>query len=300
MQVIQIILGSLLTCKVRVFNMKKLLILTLFSSLVLAQSTIESCRENAGRYLQQKGSNPLHHYPADCYPLIWQNKNNVNYDESSDNYVQVMGDKNIVLTKIYGPDAEGNPLLLTEHIIAGDLTNLHDIQAVDFHEADGRFYVLNKDSESHQQVYSYVYNNVGNAAPARKLINTEADSASNIRVDSSNIYLISKLNNWVKAFNREADPNSKNAAHSTATLRTIEGVNTTINAPVDIVLSATEIFILEGSRVLVFNKSDSGDVAPKRVLEGNPTAISGAKKIEIEGSEIHITNGDNSIIKLPL
>lgn len=273
------------------------LLLLLISLTVMAQNSLEDCSNKAKLYLNQAGTS-LPSYPSACFPFIWAQKSDHNFDESSDNFVHVIGTKNMVLAKVWGLDANNNTILVSEHIITGNLTKLHDIQAIDFNEADGRFYVLNKSADGHQQVYSYVYSYGGNSVPARKLINNpDVDDASNIRMDTNYIYLISKTHNWIKTFHKFADPNGPAPEHSTATLKNIAGAATTLNSPVDIALSNTEIFVLEGSRVLVFNKSDSGDVAPKRVLEGLLTTLSGAKKIEIEGSELHITNGNNAVIK---
>lgn len=276
--------------------MKYLLLLTLAFN--VHAITVEQCSTDAISYGNQSGTPKI--FPTTCFPVLWGLKTDSNYDESGDNYVQSVGVKNMLHTKVYTLDAESNPILSSEHVITGKLSLLHEVQAVDFNEADGRIYVLNKASDGHQQVYSYPHDVGGNYAPRRALKgNNEVDAASNIRMDATNIFLISKTGNWIKVFNRAADPWGPKTEHSTATLRTVSGSNTGLNAPVDIAESGTELFVLEATRIAVFNKTDSGNITPKRVIEGPATTLAGAKKIEVsfDGLDLEVTNGSGSVIK---
>jgi hypothetical protein len=239
---------------------------------------------------------------TDCNQLLLSEKNELNFDESSDSFVKVLGHKNILYVKIFDLDVNNVPFLLSEQLTSGEKSKLTNIEAVDFNEGDSRVYLLNNNN-GQKQVYSYAYDVGGNNTPIRELISNDAEFATNLRIDTTvdETYLISSTEAWIKVFNKLADPDGRRPANINSTLRNISGGVTTLQAPSDIELKASEIFVLDSDRILVFNKYDNGAVAPKRSIAGANTTLSGSKRLEVNASnEIEVTNGDNSVVKFSI
>lgn len=278
----------------------RLLPILLISSISYAQVTLESCSSDAIDFLSELTTPKS--LSTDCYSLIEGTRNHINEDNSSDNYVEVTGYKNILYTKVYTLDTENNIILDAQRITAGHKTKIKEILAVDFLEDNAKVYVLDKNG-SNYSILSFIYNVSGNLTPSRHLKSNELSLASNLTADfqSKKLYVVSKHSAWIKVFNLRADPRGKKAENSSNLLNSISGNGSSLQAPIDIKVYGSEMFILDSDRVLVFNITDNGITSPKRSIAGSNTQISGAQRLEINSSgQLEIINSDNSIKKFNL
>lgn len=273
--------------------MRVFLILTILSFNSLAQTTLEQCSSDA-LYLGSQTNIPRS-IPADCSLRVIENIGNYNQDISHDSKVKVFGVKNMLYTEIYQDDGLGGLSLFNTHMTSGENSSLSNILAVDVNSTDTRTYVLNE-TDGQYQVYSYYYADGGNNVPVRKLITPEIINATNLKVHSEKIYIISSTDSWLKIFNRLADPDGPRENNSTSVLGSITGANSEIVTPLDIAVSSSEIFILESSKILVFNKLDNGNVSPSRSISGINTQLIDAIKLNIstDESKILVTLNDNT------
>ena len=262
-------------------------------SLGLHAQTLSSCFLSGENYGSQSGT-PTSINPA-CADLILNTGDHLTKDFSSDELIEVTGKNNILIVRINALDGNNNPVFFADEFTSGEKSKLSNIQAVDFNEGDSRVYVLNQSNDGKKQVYSYQYDVGGNNTPLRELVTDDIEEASNLRINGEETLLISSNAKWLRVFNGLADPDGKKSENSNNILREISGSNTLFSSPNDLVIYNSEIFILDNDRVLVFNLTDSGDIAPKRNINGSNTQLSGAKRIEINSSnELVITNSDGS------
>lgn len=271
--------------------------LSLFTLTSFAQSTLESCEANGVNFNSK--TQVATSISSDCATLIEGARNNINEDNSVDDFIYITGYKNILYTKEYILDIDNNKVLNADRFTAGEETNLKDIVAVDFNEADASIYLLNKvNSDTYLQ--SFYYNVSGNISPLKSFTSVDLNHASNLRVDDTSglIFVVFKDLSTIKAFYKEANPNGNKSENSTDIVREIQGAATTLQSPIDIAIVNNELFVLDNNRILVFNLTDNGSIAPKRSIQGTNTNLSNAKRIEINSSnELEVTNGDDSILR---
>src|SRR5262249_45614975 len=89
-------------------------------------------------------------------------------------------------------------------------------------------------------------------------------------------------------------------------LRLVEGHNTQMSRSIHGLAawehptdpSQDEVFIPKplGEAILVFNRTDDGNVAPKRVIQGPRTLLTDNDALAVEGDEIGVPNGDDRIL----
>lgn len=274
--------------------------LILFNTFIIimnlhAQISLTDCESSAINFNSKTQS--ATNISNDCGDLIYAQRNSINEDNSIDDYIYITGYKNILYTKEYIQDVDGYKVFNAHRFTAGEETNLKEILAVDFNEGDASVYLLNKvDSDIYLQ--SFYYDVSGNVTPLKSFTSMDLNYASNLRVNeaSKEIFILFKQNATIKIFNKDANPLGKKNENSTNVKRSISGSPTLLNSPQDLAIYNNEIFVLDNDRVLVFNQNDNGAVAPKRVISGSNTQLSGAVRLEINDSnEIEITNGDSSV-----
>lgn len=270
---------------------------TLFNFSTYAQVTLNTCVENAVDF--SSTITIAKKIPTECIALIESTRNSVNEDNSSDNFIEITGYKNILFTKEYSLDLENNIILYANRFTAGHNTKLTDIIAVDFLEDNSKIYVLNKNGTDFG-ILSFIYNISGNLVPSRELSSLELLNATNLRADynSSKLFIISATDKWIKAFNLKADPTGKKSENSIEVQSTLSGSSTSFQSPIDLAIYGNELYVLDNDRILVFNKTDNGSIVPKRTISGSNTSLSGSKKIDINSNnQIEVVNGDNLILK---
>lgn len=273
----------------------------LISSLIMlliclnhAYADIESCKTDANFF----GSHTQSVEPAAfCYNLFKTDANNQQIANSEDNLVKTFGLHNILYIDTYQLDTNNNPVLFYQGKFAGDQTYLNDIQAINFNDQNKWISVLNiKDGIK----YSLQFNSIddGNVAPIRMFTSDLIQNASSVTSSSTSnkVIFASKDSQWIRVFNLNADDRFKGEYYSKDLVAEISGANTEIQSPVaiDIHDLSQEAFILDNDRILVFNISNTGDVAPIRVIQGSNTTLSSAKDLKVYNSQIHIINGDDS------
>lgn len=281
--------------------MKKITLLVFIYSInCFSQVTSELCELKAKDLGSQSGIPQS--IPSDCTNLIKSNQSLYNFDSTQAGDIKVYGHKNMLLTEIYQPNENGD-LVLNTHYTSGEKSKLTNILAVEINTGDQRSYVLNEENGQYS-VYSYFYSDGGNNVPARKLITTQIINATNIKVDNSSslLYVVSSQEGWVKVFNMHADPDGPRDENKLDMLKSLFGINSELTSPIDITFTSSEVFILDESKILVFNASDNGNVTPKRIIQGFNTNLDNSKDIEIsqDGQSIVVTKINNTQLTFPL
>lgn len=173
---------------------------------------------------------------------------------------------------VYPPTAVGNAT--PSRTIAGSNTGFNTPEAVFADTVNNELYVADFQAKS---IRVFALNATGNASPIRTLIDGPNSGISQVRdmvVDTvHNELIVDSINSSIRVFSRTASGDA-------VPLRTISGANTKLNNPVSIAFDsvADELFVdsydvagpnLPG--ILVFNRTDSGNVAPKRLIAGTNT-----------------------------
>jgi hypothetical protein len=171
---------------------------------------------------------------------------------------------------VYPPAALGNSA--PSRTIAGANTGFNTPETVFADTVNNELYVADFQGKS---IRVFALNASGNALPIRTLIDGGNSNIFQVRdmvVDTvHNELIVDSINNTIHVFSRTASGDA-------VPLRTISGVNTKLNNPVSIAFDAVadELFVdsydvagpnLPG--ILVFNRTDNGNVAPKRFIAGS-------------------------------
>ena len=173
---------------------------------------------------------------------------------------------------VYPPIAVGNSA--PSRTIAGSNTGFNTPETVFADTVNNELYVADFQGKS---IRVFALNATGNASPIRTIIDGPNSNINQVRdmvVDTvHNELIVDSINDTIHAFTRTASGDA-------VPLRTITGANTKLNNPVSIAFDsvADEIFVdsydvagpnLPG--ILVFNRTDNGNVAPKRFISGAST-----------------------------
>jgi hypothetical protein len=173
---------------------------------------------------------------------------------------------------VYPPGAQGNAT--PSRTIAGASTGFNSPETVFADTVNNELYVADFAGQS---IRVFPLGASGNVAPTRTLINGPNSGISQVRdmvVDTvHNELIVDSINNSIRVFTRTASGDA-------VPLRVISGANTLMNNPVSIAFDsvADELFVdsydVAGANlpgILVFNRTDSGNVAPKRFIAGSNT-----------------------------
>jgi hypothetical protein len=173
---------------------------------------------------------------------------------------------------VYPPSALGNSA--PSRTIAGVNTGFNTPETLFADTVNSELYVADFFGKT---IRVFPLNANGNASPTRTLIDGPNSGIGQVRdmvVDTAHNELIVETgNNTIRVFSRTASGDA-------VPLRAISGANTLLNNPISIAFDsvADELFIdsydvagpnLPG--ILVFNRTDSGNVAPKRFIAGSNT-----------------------------
>ncbi len=173
---------------------------------------------------------------------------------------------------VYPPAAVGNSA--PSRTIAGSNTGFNSPVTVFADTINNELYVANFSGKS---IRVFPLSASGNSSPVRTLIDGPNSGIAQVRdmvVDTvHNELIVDSINNSIRVFSRTASGDA-------VPLRTILGANTLLNNPISIAFDsvADELFAdsydvagpnLPG--ILVFNRTDTGNVAPKRLIAGSNT-----------------------------
>ena len=173
---------------------------------------------------------------------------------------------------VYAPSAEGNAA--PARTIAGPNTNLSSPEAVFVDTVNGELYVADFVGRA---IRVFPLNANGNVAPTRELVDGPNSGLFQVRdmvVDTAHDELI------VTSFNDSIRVYPRLASGDFPPTRVISGANTLLNNPISLAFDAgadelfTESYNVGGFLVpgiLVFNRTDSGNAAPKRAITGSNT-----------------------------
>jgi hypothetical protein len=218
-----------------------------------------------------------------------------NSDVSADVYVSNSDNASVT---VYATNASGNASPV--RTIAGLATHLNSPMGITVDTVNNELYVADFFG---QAVRVFSLNANGNATPIRELVNGAKSGILQPRmvaVDTVNneIYVAS-INDSIRVFPRTASGDA-------SPTRIISGVNTLINNPISISLDrvndelVVDSYDVGGSNVpglLVFNRTDNGNVPPKRIISGNNTQMgtfSNYARVDAANNEIFSQGDDGS------
>ncbi len=173
---------------------------------------------------------------------------------------------------VYSPAAVGNSA--PSRTIAGANTGFNSPETLFADTVNNELYVADFFGKA---IRVFALNASGNALPVRTLIdggNSQIGQVRDMVVDTAhNELIVLTGNNSIRVFSRTASGDA-------LPVREISGANTKLNNPISIAFDAVadELFAdsydvagpsLPG--ILVFNRTDSGNVAPKRFIAGSNT-----------------------------
>jgi hypothetical protein len=191
------------------------------------------------------------------------------FSSSADLYVANSSGASVT---VYPPGAQGDAT--PSRTIAGSNTGFNSPEAVFADTVNNELYVADFTAKA---ILVFPLGASGNVAPTRTLIdgpNSGINAVRDMVVDTvHNELIVDSINNTIRVFSRTASGDA-------VPLRTISGANTLLNNPISIAFDpvADELFVdsydvagpsLPG--ILVFNRTDSGNVAPKRSISGSNT-----------------------------
>jgi hypothetical protein len=199
---------------------------------------------------------------------------------------------------VYPPTAGGNAS--PSRTIAGTNTNFNYPEAVSTDLVNSELYVADFFGKA-VRVFPLSAN--GNVAASRTLIDGPNSGLSDPRmaiVDTAhNELIVASANNSVRVYARLA-------TGDVAPVRVISGANTKLNNPISVGYnpSTDEFFVdsydVGGSQIpgiLVFNRTDSGNVAPKRFISGSNTqfgTFTNYVALDVPNGEL-FAQGDNGL-----
>jgi len=175
---------------------------------------------------------------------------------------------------VYPPAAVGNSA--PSRTIAGSNTGFIGPETVFADTVNNELHVANFNGKA---IRVFALNANGNVLPIRTIIDGPNSGIAQVRdmvVDTvHNELIVVSINDSIRVFSRTASGDA-------VPLRTISGANTHINNAVSIAFepATDEIFVdsynvagpnLPG--ILTFNRTDSGNVAPKRLISGTNTQL---------------------------
>jgi hypothetical protein len=278
--------------------MKNLYYLTIiFPIIVNAQIiNLENCVTIAPSHGHHKNPENL---PSGCKNSIKNASLSLQQIVTSDEVYEVYGHKNIIYVDEY-KFIDGIKSLAQSNALAGDQTKLTEIMSIDIDESTQRLFVLNKNLID-TSFANYKLDFIGNVVPQNYFSSANLNGVTNFRIDANknHVYFLDHISGSILVHHLYADNNSVSPHTSSLLIKNIQGPNTLIIAPIDLAISESELYLLDGDRILVFNKNSSGDTAPIRLISGQNTQIASAKAINLsnDGLYLYITNGDNQILK---
>lgn len=243
--------------------------------------TLEDCKEMALQYGVDLGAERI---SKGCHYIIRKNANFHQVDHSPNKFRQYYGVANMIYIKIFDQKAS----LKVSGIVAGLYTGLKEIIAIDYDEVGDLVYALNEDEQGERFIVAVQGNQAGARATRVKLYSSELSGATNLRADRKNGHLYVTGPQWVKVFNIDAHHKSARPEQSIEVLKSLEGNNTNLGHPKDLVIIKNKIYVLDFGRILVFDRNiTQTDSAPIEVIP--PNQKSGlAMGLENVGGEIKI------------
>lgn len=197
---------------------------------------------------------------------------------------------------VYAPTAAGNAAPV--RTISGSNTNFNNPESVFADTVNNELYVADFFGMA---VRVFPLNATGNVAPIRTLIdgpNSGLNQVRDVVIDTvHNEMIVVSGNNSIRVYPRTANGDI-------APTRVIQGANTKLNNPISLAFNpvADELFTdsydVSGPNVpgiLVFNRTDTGNIAPKRMITGSNTQFGtfvNYVSVDVPNGEV-FAQGDN-------
>ena len=232
----------------------------LFHSSVFSQTTEQDCITFGDSYYTSDVESKI---PLECEGIFKSSTNIKSIVETESQDVKIHGYKNILFASIY--DSVVIPAIYKDHIIAGEMALLNEIQAVEINESEKQVLVL---QSSNQSILTYKLDIGGKIYPHKKLITDDLATASNVALDLVNNQVIAIHQSLSKLtfYKKEACVDGRIIEFSIDLQRTLNGNLTGLISPIDACVSVSQqklyVYDETSNKIQIFNSSASGNTAP--------------------------------------
>lgn len=240
----------------------KTLLLILSFNVLPAFADLESCLTDArdyGYYLNERRN-------LGCKKIISEHPGRIEVTGPSGLH-KILAIGNILYLDTFKEKDAQAPI--KSEILAGDQTDLRKIKKVWIHEKKNRILVLQ--ATEPYGLLTYQLGNISNTAPLRHFISPILKGATSIKLldDQDEIAIISAAGRNVRFINSDADTvRYKGGIFTPLLLRELKGEESQLREPKDVAISnpRSEIYVLDSSRILIFDAKPQKSIKPKRVL----------------------------------
>ncbi len=228
---------------------------------------LEHCLSQAREYGSGRGLGDV--VDADCARHILRGSGVLARKQSSDGRISAFGHGSLLYFRKADTEA---PKGWVQHLITGDQTGLGEIRALAVDTEHQEIALLDDTHPDRILSFPYQYGS-GNLAP-RPMQDARLEGVLDLTHDSAHdvIFAANPSRNSVLILNRLAHADHPSAEARRAVKGEIKGAKTRLSQPraVTYIAETHELVVVDGkdNRVLIFDGSASGDVAPKRVIRG--------------------------------
>ena len=244
--------------------MKHLFILLIIISFETSAS-LENCINDARDSGYQINERPA----PDCLSVIKNHPSRIETKSLQGNFHTIAYGNILYLNTL---SSSSNAIPIKVEMLAGDQTGLTDISKVWIHEKKKKFLVLQNGSP--KELLSFTLEYASNTAPLRHLKSSVLNNVSKIKLldNTDEIALMYRSTQSIKFINEGADNvRYKGPGFKPVLIREISGENSKLNNPTDVAISKikNEIYVLDSSRVLIFDLNSPKDAVPKNLITQN-------------------------------
>ncbi|HXH75459.1 MAG TPA: hypothetical protein VNJ08_10870 [Bacteriovoracaceae bacterium] len=237
-----------------------LLLLTIFSSPSYADD-LSACLKNA----KDLGSRVKLQPKKTCYDLIKKHPERIEVSSPSGNYhILAMGS---ILYLDHLDKAARK--LVNRYVLAGDQTDMSNIQKVWIHEKKKRILIL--EAGNPKGLLTQTLGAISNTAPLRHFKSPILNNVTQVKLldDREELALISVSAKSIRFINADADSvRYKGGKFMPLLLRQISGEQSDLEEPLDVAISDQnkEIYVLDSQKILVYSIPLAKDSKPKTVI----------------------------------
>lgn len=167
-------------------------------------------------------------------------------------------------------------------LLSGDQTELQDILKIDVNQEKNRLLILQKESVS-----TFNLDFIGNVSPLSHFKSSILKNASRIKLLENQDMIAIFSDSSVRIINSNADSRYAIEKSKPKLLYEINGKNSLLNKPTDLVIDSSrkKIYVLDSNRVLVFSINVKKGMAPLNFFYSAE-----ARSLLIKNDQIHYVN----------
>lgn len=182
--------------------------------------------------------------------------------------------------EVFDPYANGD-ITPIDRITGGFTGSMFYPSGFDFDAETDEIYVANYGA----QITVYNTSDSGAVAPKRHIAKV---NTMTLAVSGDELFVTTYTEPVVYVYNKTTG----------AQLRTISGANTGFSSQLyGLAVIGADLYIADSANnsIKVFNTTDSGDVAPKRVISGSNTLLGTPRELHISGDKLYVANNNSTV-----